>query len=156
MLGSGELTDRQYDMAEAIVRAAFCVGENGLPVSHMDSICSVARDTKSEQMPADGYWQNGKKAAACLRYTSAQLDKISRAEIMRSEWLGFTADGGTDRHTAHTMIVYIFYVYKGDMKCVFLDLSYCAGDARSITRCILSALGKPRPSSHIFPPHHSL
>ena len=67
MLGSGELTDRQYDMAEAIVRAAFCVGENGLPVSHSDSICIVARDTKSEQMLADGYWQHEKKTASCLK-----------------------------------------------------------------------------------------
>ena len=65
-----------------------------------------------------------------------------RLEINESAYVAFTADGSTDRTHSHHLIVYVFYVYRGKLCCAFVDLVDCKGDAESITRAILTALGR--------------
>ena len=137
------LTDEEKRQLGAVMKAAMLIGKLGLPKLHMADVCDFARETRSMDMPPNNgvTYTNKIGCESMMEFVSTKTDSKRREEMLKSEFVSFTADGNTDKTIKHNLIIYCFYLFEGQLCSCYIKLVKCSGDAESITTAVIAALG---------------
>lgn len=113
---------------EKLFNTAYLIAKEDYAFDDFPSLCALQQ---KNGIKFGNTYVNDKAAKQFVKYIAESMRSEIKEQFSSIDFFSMMADGSTDRATISSEIIYVYYLYEGDVRCTFIGLKECENECAS-------------------------